>query len=388
MTLLLLLACTGSSPADSNPEDSNSAPVDDTAVQPPDCFRDVDSDGYGDPAHPAVCGPNTASDPTDCDDTRAALHPGADEVCNGEDEDCDALIDEDPIDGLPFYVDSDADGYGSGTTTACTRTDGLVLDGGDCDDANPEVHPGAVESCDDVDDDCDGVASDSLGASSDCPASSCLAAAQSGVTTDGLTWITLPFGELAPVWCDQTTDGGGWTLGFLRNSASVDSQANFGEGNVGTDGLGQSPGAASSSSVAVMGWIDLNTYTYDTLRLAAYSNGGLTYLSRDIVRSDLRIGFGDDGYQLYGGESGYYWCGGSNSYTDAGVGAVNNPTGATLDCKGHGSLGSGWDFSEIDSPNGGLTLCGGDASAFLSATWGGTYSYYGTAGGAQAIWLR
>ena len=51
-------------------------------------------------------------------------------------------------------------------------------------------------------------------------------------------------------------------------------------------------------------------------------------------------------------------------------------------------MGSGWDFSENDYPNAGLTLCGGDGSYFLSATWAGGYTYYGAAGAAQAIWVR
>ncbi len=384
--ILLLLACSGKpEPVDTHATDSADEPGDSTA--PLDCFRDVDGDGYGDGGAPADCHVGVV-DGTDCDDSASSVHPGAGEVCNGEDEDCDGTVDEDPVDGLPYYRDADGDGYGSETTTACAWAEGLVLDGGDCDDTNVDVHPGATEHCDDVDDDCDGVASDSVGASSECPADSCLAALAAGVTTDGATWITLPSGQLVETWCDQTTDGGGWTLGFVRNSASTESQPDFGSGDVGTDALGQSPGAASLSSTPAMGWIDLDTFNYETLRLAAYASGGETYLSRDIPRTELRIAFSEDGYKLYGGTTGYYWCGGAASYTDSGVGAVNNPSGASADCKGHGSVGSGWDFSEYDYPNAGLTLCGGDASAFLAASWGGTWSYYGTPGGAEAIWVR
>ena len=122
-------------------------------------------------------------------------------------------------------------------------------------------------------------------------------------------------------------------------------------------------------------------------RKAAHA-GLVTYQSRPIPRSALRIPFGQDGYTLYGGETGYYWCGGAASYTDAGIGAVNNPPGAPADCKGHGFLGSGWDFSESDAPNTGLTLCGGDGSYWLTAGWAASVVYYGGAGGAQAIWVR
>jgi hypothetical protein len=177
-------------------------------------------------------------------------------------------------------------------------------------------------------------------------------------------------------------------LGFLRNSAATGSQGDFGAGEVGLDGLALGPEAASITATGVMAWFDLNDHAWTELRLAAYASGAETYRSRDIPREELRVAFGDDGYLLYGGASGYYWCGGDAAYTDAGVGAVNNPDGAYTDCKGHGSLGSGWDFSEYDYGNAGLTLCGGDGSAFLAATWGGSWISYGTPGGAQAIWVR
>jgi len=100
------------------------------------------------------------------------------------------------------------------------------------------------------------------------------------------------------------------------------------------------------------------------------------------------ISFGEDGYKLYGGTTAYYWCGGDTSYTDSGIGAVSNPKGAPLDCKGHGSLGSGWDFSTSTSANAGLTLCSSDGSNFLAASHGGRWNSYGSAGGAEAIWVR
>ncbi len=59
------------------------------------------------------------------------------------------------------YPDVDGDGFGdeSEPTSACTALSGHVLQGGDCDDGNPSIHPDAVEICGNaVDENCDGVA--------------------------------------------------------------------------------------------------------------------------------------------------------------------------------------------------------------------------------------
>ncbi len=94
----------------------------------------------------------------DCDDTSAAVHPGAAESCNGVDDDCDGEVDEEVL--TTFYPDADGDGYGDDGASyqACEPGSGAVAVGGDCDDGDPEVHPGVVEQCgNEVDEDCDGV---------------------------------------------------------------------------------------------------------------------------------------------------------------------------------------------------------------------------------------
>ena len=48
----------------------------------------------------------------DCDDDDAGVHPGAEEVCDGKNNDCDAGIDEDAVDGRTLYMDGDGDGFG------------------------------------------------------------------------------------------------------------------------------------------------------------------------------------------------------------------------------------------------------------------------------------
>lgn len=69
----------------------------------------------------------------DCDDTNPSIYPGASEVCNLVDDDCDQSIDE--------GFDQDWDGW-----TTCE---------GDCNNVNSQIHPGAAEACNGIDDDCD-----------------------------------------------------------------------------------------------------------------------------------------------------------------------------------------------------------------------------------------
>jgi hypothetical protein len=124
-------------------------------------YLDDDGDGYGlDDQSVTACEPPSgyASQPGDCHDGAPAVHPGADEICNGLDDDCDAAVDEDPVDGGRWYADTDGDGYGSGAgVLACAQPSGGVSLGGDCDEADAAINPGADELCDGADNDCDGV---------------------------------------------------------------------------------------------------------------------------------------------------------------------------------------------------------------------------------------
>ena len=111
-------------------DDDDSSPVvdddddDDTTAADDDADpSDLDEDGY-------------SVSEGDCDDGNPDVHPGAAEVCNGEDDDCDGLLGDD---------ERDLDG------------DGVMVCDGDCDDADSAVHPGANEICDGVDNDCDGI---------------------------------------------------------------------------------------------------------------------------------------------------------------------------------------------------------------------------------------
>ncbi len=90
----------------------------------PNKDKDLDGDGY-------------TPDQGDCDDTNPTTHPGALELCDGVDNDCDGVIDNE---------DADKDGY-----SACPGPNQ------DCDDSDPKVHPGAPTNCSNgKDNDCNG----------------------------------------------------------------------------------------------------------------------------------------------------------------------------------------------------------------------------------------
>ncbi len=90
-------------------------------------LTDADEDGFD----------ATVADGDDCDDANPDIHPGALELPDGVDNDCNGVID----DGTDSY-DDDGDGY--------------TEEQGDCNDANPDIHPGALEIDDDLDNNCDG----------------------------------------------------------------------------------------------------------------------------------------------------------------------------------------------------------------------------------------
>ncbi len=122
-------------------------------------YADADNDGFGDPATgEKTCTPKAdqVPDGTDCDDSDAATYPGADEMCDQKDNDCDGETDEGLL--VTFYADLDGDGFGTADTTAqaCSAPPGYVDNASDCNDDNASIHPDAAETCDGVDNDCDG----------------------------------------------------------------------------------------------------------------------------------------------------------------------------------------------------------------------------------------
>ena len=176
-----------------------------------DYWQDADVDGYGsDAAGPkCLCGPDpsqyyTATQDGDCNDLAASAFPGGNEICNGIDDDCDGLLDEDLAIESPCSIsnavgvcqgsiacvqgiiqcigqtpqpevcnalDDDCNGQTDDTTADydndgdpdCTDPDDdndNFLDEDDCQPLNENAYPGAQETCDGSDTNCNGVIDD------------------------------------------------------------------------------------------------------------------------------------------------------------------------------------------------------------------------------------
>jgi hypothetical protein len=98
----------------------------------------------------------------DCDDYRKNVHPGAPELCNMIDDNCNGQIDENAT-PVQLWPDADGDGYYDVRTEmvgqpkiGCVGLKGWAAEPGDCQPMNKDVNPGATEVCNNIDDNCDG----------------------------------------------------------------------------------------------------------------------------------------------------------------------------------------------------------------------------------------
>ncbi len=244
---------------------------DEDAADAPSWHADVDGDGYGDPDNTLrACEPPGAwlADASDCDDTDAAVFPGAPETCDGADQDCDGAVDEDPVETPTWYTDADGDGWGDAPIEAasCEAPAGFAAVDGDCDDADPLVFPDAAEVCDGADQDCDGAADEDA---VDAPAWHVDADGDSfGDAATSVPHCEAPAGYVAD---DADCDDADATVfpGATERCGGIDEDC---DGEVDEDGAAPTtwyadadgdgfgdPGASTESCLAPAGYVDLAT---------------------------------------------------------------------------------------------------------------------------------
>jgi hypothetical protein len=204
-------------------------------------YRDADGDTYGTNVTSSVCPAWTgwATRNGDCNDGNASVNPGRAEVCgNNIDDNCNGAIDENT---LTFYIDADSDTYGSTRTIqACTQPVGTATRGGDCNDSNSAVYPGATELCNNLDDDCDGQTDEGLRVTRYRDA-------------DGDTWGTSVTASVCPDWTGYAS----------RNGDCDDSRSNVNPGATelcGNNLDDNCNGAIDENRVAVYRDFDGDTY--------------------------------------------------------------------------------------------------------------------------------
>jgi hypothetical protein len=185
--------------------------------QPLSWWPDSDQDNYGNGALAPVSACEAPQgyvlNGDDCDDTEANAHPGADELPgDGVDQDCDGME--------RCFVDGDGDGA-LVDEPALTPSAALACDApglapataprGDCDDADPDLAPGAAELCDGQDQDCDGRADNGA----DCPCATHWREADTGQWDSYLLCTTPQTWTEADAVCRQL----GYTLATVAHQA-------------------------------------------------------------------------------------------------------------------------------------------------------------------------
>ncbi|MBN2798838.1 MAG: hypothetical protein JXX28_06780 [Deltaproteobacteria bacterium] len=261
--------------------------VDVAALDASTWYMDTDGDGYGDTYDTTkacedpdggASGAGWKALSGDCDDDNPAAYPGAAEVCDGVDNNCNSVVDLDTPAPPTWYLDYDGDLYGNPrfTQTSCAQPGGYVSNDDDCDDDDPAISPAQDELCDGVDNDCDEVVDnpeDVLGEEAACAAISCDDAYQSlDSATNGVYWLD-PQGDgvgAFEAWCDMSLSNGGWTLmGVFTNGDSSKHWTAFSDTWLTTTTLGIPADPSINADAKSAAWSQLPV---DEVMIVSYPN--------------------------------------------------------------------------------------------------------------------
>ena len=339
--------------------------IDDSAVDGTTWYRDADSDAYGNASVTSVaCDAPVGyvANATDCNDAAAAINPGATEICNSIDDDCDGRVDDSPSDASTWYADSDADSYGNAsvTTTGCSAPAGYVSDSRDCDDSDNTAYPGASEYCDGVDDDCDGTVDDNAVDSVRYYADS--DADRYGNASASQLACAVPSGYVTNATdCDDASATVYPGATELCNGIDDDCDAIVDDGATGTvayytDGDGDTYGDPSASSMDCIQPSGSVTDATDCDDADAGVNPGATEIPYDGIDQDCS---GDDASDLDGDGYVSTLAGGSDcddNHASTNPGAAEAADGVDEDCDGVVDDGTDW----YDDDGDGYTEDGGD----------------------------
>jgi hypothetical protein len=125
-------------------------------------YEDADGDGWGNTSvTTSHCGTFLAGytkNIPDCNDNNPNIYPGAPELCNDQDYNCDGNINSALPAPSTWYLDLDGDGFGNIAVSlvSCFAPAGYVSNSLDCNDNNFQIKPGAPELCDNLDNNCNG----------------------------------------------------------------------------------------------------------------------------------------------------------------------------------------------------------------------------------------
>ena len=218
-------------------------------------YADTDGDGYGDSSvstEGCTADSGYVSDSTDCDDSDGEVNPGATEICDDIDNDCDELIDDadsglDTSTASTWYADGDGDGYGDpdASQTTCDAASGYLSDNTDCDDDDDDTYPGAASTSSSCMTDADG---DGYG--DDSPASGVTAGDDCDDTDSTVNTAASEICDSIDNDCDGATDDDDSSVDTSTGSTyyrDADSDG-YGDADTSTEACAQPTGHVTSST--------------------------------------------------------------------------------------------------------------------------------------------